>query len=99
MALSNAERQRRYRQRLKERAATSQQSLRDAVTQYVQAYWDEHGHGLEGVDSVSPEDDVETIMNDISERVEIWLSNSGLTIDESDKEAMAVVVMARRFVT
>lgn len=91
MALSNAERQRRYRQRIKEKASRNEgETLREAVTAYAQKWRDSHGESIFGEAGNSVQDDVDEIMSPIKDAVMRHMPH--LTEDDpADKELLASI--------
>lgn len=109
MALSNAERQKRHRQRLRDRALRNDamQDVEEAVRPLAEAWWAEHGSPMGADDEArSAEEEADSMLTElrgrISNAVEGWLRDNGFTHGEDrqpiDDDERRVAEAARRLV-
>lgn len=104
MALSNADRQRRYRERLKSRALRNDdgETLRSVVYAICKAHWDEHGENRDNGSNPdgpqSPEAETDEMMDNLSKALEYWAFDWGLD-DPDDPHHVRLMAILKNFVT
>ena len=103
MALSNAERQKRYRERMKARAESGGVSLTDfhaAILVTHKEWWDKHGYGKAANEDGSAEgdaaDDVDQFVKAVNGAIDRWIRDCGYHMADTEVEH-AIVRMAKSF--